>query len=89
VQAYRCARSAAPALSERHRRHPFPLVLGPFVQSGVYDLPLVHYESSGDDQHRPGRRLSRRGPTGSVFIVERLMDAAARQIGMDRAPFAK
>src|ERR1700737_3067205 len=21
-----------------------PLVLGPFVQSGVYDLPLVHYE---------------------------------------------
>ena len=22
----------------------FPLVLGPFVQTGVYDLPLVHFE---------------------------------------------
>ena len=40
-----------------------PLVLGPFVQTGVYDLPLVHYEVQvGDDQHRAGRRLSRRGP---------------------------
>jgi hypothetical protein len=25
-----------------------PLVLGPFVQSGVYDLPLVHYDINAD-----------------------------------------
>jgi len=60
------------------------LVLGPFVQSGVYDLLLVHYEvkavmtnTAPVDAYRGAGR-----PEG-VFIVERLMDAAARQIGMD------
>ncbi|KQW18295.1 carbon monoxide dehydrogenase [Afipia sp. Root123D2] len=61
-----------------------PLVLGPFVQTGVYDLPLVHFEVKAV--------LTNTAPTGAyrgagrpeaVFIVERLMDAAARQLGMD------
>jgi carbon-monoxide dehydrogenase large subunit len=80
------------ALGRRHRRlftgagTIIPLVLGPFVQSGVYDL-LVHYEVKADDAYRTGRCLSRRPPEG-VFIVERL-DAAARQIGMDPRAICK
>ncbi|HKS19091.1 MAG TPA: xanthine dehydrogenase family protein molybdopterin-binding subunit [Bradyrhizobium sp.] len=61
-----------------------PLVLGPFVQSGVYDLPLVHYEvKSVMTNTAPVGAYRGAGRPETVFIVERLMDAAARQIGMD------
>src|SRR5450432_2383132 len=61
-----------------------PLVLGPFVQSGVYDLPLVHFEvKSVMTNTAPVGAYRGAGRPEAVFIVERLMDAAARQIGMD------
>jgi carbon-monoxide dehydrogenase large subunit len=61
-----------------------PLVLGPFVQSGVYDLPLVHYEVKAVMTHTaPVGAYRGAGRPEGVFIVERLMDAAARQLGMD------
>jgi aerobic carbon-monoxide dehydrogenase large subunit len=61
-----------------------PLVLGPFVQTGVYDLPLVHYETKAVMTHTaPVGAYHGAGRPEAVFIVERLMDAAARQIGMD------
>src|SRR3954449_6827889 len=61
-----------------------PLVLGPFVQSGVYDLPLVHYEArTVITNTAPVGAYRGAGRPEGVFIVERLMDAAARQIGMD------
>ena len=61
-----------------------PLVLGPFVQSGVYDLPLVHYEVKAVMTNTaPVGAYRGAGRPEGVFIVERLMDAAARQIGMD------
>src|SRR3954452_16920791 len=61
-----------------------PLVLGPFVQSGVYDLPLIHYEIKSVMTHTaPVGAYRGAGRPEGVFIVERLMDAAARQIGMD------
>jgi len=61
-----------------------PLVLGPFVQTGVYDLPLVHYETKAVMTHTaPIGAYRGAGRPEAVFIVERLMDAAARQIGMD------
>src|ERR1700732_2635665 len=61
-----------------------PLVLGPFVQSGVYDLPLIHYEVNAVMTHTaPVGAYRGAGRSEGVFIVERLMDAAARQIGMD------
>src|SRR5579872_1545607 len=61
-----------------------PLVLGPFVQSGVYDLPLVHYDIKAVMTHTaPVGAYRGAGRPEGVFIVERLMDAAARQIGMD------
>ncbi|WP_375415198.1 xanthine dehydrogenase family protein molybdopterin-binding subunit [uncultured Bradyrhizobium sp.] len=61
-----------------------PLVLGPFVQSGVYDLPLVHYEAKTVMTNTaPVGAYRGAGRPEGVFIVERLMDAAARQMGMD------
>src|ERR1700722_4325647 len=61
-----------------------PLVLGPFVQSGVYDLPLVHYEIKAVMTNTaPVGAYRGAGRPEGVFIVERLMDAAARQLGMD------
>ena len=61
-----------------------PLVLGPFVQTGVYDLPLVHFEvKSVMTNTAPVGAYRGAGRPEAVFIVERLMDAAARQIGMD------
>lgn len=61
-----------------------PLVLGPFVQTGVYDLPLVHFEVQTVMTHTaPVGAYRGAGRPEAVFIVERLFDAAARQIGMD------
>src|SRR5471032_1888519 len=61
-----------------------PLVLGPFVQSGVYDLPLVHYDIKAVMTNTaPVGAYRGAGRPEGVFVVERLMDAAARQIGMD------
>jgi len=61
-----------------------PLVLGPFVQTGVYDLPLVHFEIKAVMTHTaPVGAYRGAGRPEGVFIVERLMDAAARQIGID------
>ncbi|WP_458756949.1 xanthine dehydrogenase family protein molybdopterin-binding subunit [Afipia sp. TerB] len=61
-----------------------PLVLGPFVQTGVYDLPLVHFEVKAVMTHTaPTGAYRGAGRPEAVFIVERLMDAAARQLGID------
>src|SRR5271170_4268220 len=61
-----------------------PLVLGPFVQSGVYDLPLVHYDLKAVMTHTaPVAAYRGAGRPEAVFVVERLMDAAARQLKMD------
>ncbi|MDB5620192.1 xanthine dehydrogenase family protein molybdopterin-binding subunit [Tardiphaga sp.] len=61
-----------------------PLVLGPFVQTSVYDLQLVHYDIKAVMTHTaPVGAYRGAGRPEAVFIMERLMDAAARQIGMD------
>jgi len=61
-----------------------PLVLGPFVATGVYDLPLIHFDIKAVLTHTaPVGPYRGAGRPEAVFIVERLMDAAARQIGMD------
>jgi carbon-monoxide dehydrogenase large subunit len=61
-----------------------PLVLGPFVQTGVYDLPLVHFEVKTVMTHTaPVGAYRGAGRPEAVYIVERLFDAAARQTGMD------
>src|SRR4051794_16686397 len=61
-----------------------PLILGPFVQTGVYDIPLVHYDLKAVMTHTaPVGAYRGAGRPEAVFVVERLMDAAARQIGID------
>ncbi|MGP9810425.1 xanthine dehydrogenase family protein molybdopterin-binding subunit [Rhodopseudomonas sp. NSM] len=61
-----------------------PLVLGPFVQTGVYDLPLVHFDIKAVMTHTaPVGAYRGAGRPEAVYIIERLMDAAARQLKMD------
>jgi aerobic carbon-monoxide dehydrogenase large subunit len=61
-----------------------PLILGPFVQTGVYDLPLVHYDIKAVMTNTaPVGAYRGAGRPEAVFVVERLMDAAARQLKMD------
>ena len=61
------------------------LLIGPWVQTSVYDIKPVDFHFKGV--------LTNTAPTGAyrgagrpeaIFIMERLMDEAARQIGMDR-----
>jgi carbon-monoxide dehydrogenase large subunit len=62
-----------------------PMVVGPWVQTSVYDIPVIdfHFRCA----------LTNRAPTGAyrgagrpeaIFIMERLMDEAARATGIDR-----
>src|SRR5947207_7309193 len=84
VQAYRVRSIGATGAYLTGAGSIIPLVLGPFVQSGVYDLPLVHYEVKAVmTNSAPVGAYRGAGRPEGVFIVERLMDAAARQIGMD------
>jgi carbon-monoxide dehydrogenase large subunit len=61
-----------------------PLVLGPFVATGVYDLPLIHFGIKAVMTNTaPLGAYRGAGRPEAVYVVERLMDAAARQLGMD------
>lgn len=61
-----------------------PLVLGPFVATGLYDLPLVHFDVKAVlTNTAPVGAYRGAGRPEAVYVVERMMDAAARQIGID------
>jgi carbon-monoxide dehydrogenase large subunit len=84
VLAYRVRSIGATGAYSSGTGNIIPLVLGPFVQTGVYDLPLVHFEVKTVMTHTaPTGAYRGAGRPEGVFIVERLMDAAARQIGID------
>jgi carbon-monoxide dehydrogenase large subunit len=84
VLAYRVRSTGATGAYSSSTGNIIPLVLGPFVQTGVYDLPLVHFEVKTVMTHTaPVGAYRGAGRPEGVFIVERLMDAAARQLGMD------
>jgi len=84
VMAYRVRSVGATGAYSSGAANIIPLVLGPFVQTGVYDLPLVHFEVMTVMTHTaPVGAYRGAGRPEAVFIVERLFDAAARQIGMD------
>ena len=84
VQAYRVRSVGGTGAYSAGAGNIIPLVLGPFVQTGVYDLPLVHFEvKSVMTNTAPVGAYRGAGRPEAVFIVERLMDAAARQIGID------
>ena len=61
------------------------LMIGSWVQTSVYDIPVIDFHTKGV--------LTNTAPTGAyrgagrpeaIFIIERLMDEAARQTGIDR-----
>ncbi len=61
------------------------LLIGPWVQTSVYDIPLIDFHFQAV--------LTNTAPTGAyrgagrpeaIFIIERLLDEAARQTGIDR-----
>jgi carbon-monoxide dehydrogenase large subunit len=84
VLAYRVRSIGATGAYSAGAANIIPLVLGPFVQTGVYDLPLVHFEiKTVMTNTAPVGAYRGAGRPEAVFIVERLFDAAARQIGMD------
>jgi len=61
-----------------------PVVLGPRVQNGVYDVPLVHARVRAAFTNTmtvsPYRGA---GQPEAVYLIERLFDAAAASIGID------
>jgi carbon-monoxide dehydrogenase large subunit len=84
VQAYRVRSTGATGAYSAGAGNIIPLVLGPFVQTGVYDLPLVHFEIKTVMTHTaPVGAYRGAGRPEAVFIIERLLDTAARQIGID------
>ncbi len=61
-----------------------PLVLGPFVSTGLYDIPLVRMETkSVMTNTAPIGAYRGAGRPEAIFTIERMMDAAARQLKID------
>jgi carbon-monoxide dehydrogenase large subunit len=61
-----------------------PLLVGPWVSTSIYDIPVVSLQITAV--------LTNAAPTGAyrgagrpeaIYIIERLMDAAARELGLD------
>jgi carbon-monoxide dehydrogenase large subunit len=62
------------------------LLIGPWVSTSVYDIPLVdlHYTAVLTNQAPTGAYRGAGRPE-AIYITERLMDAAARKMGLDGA----
>ncbi len=61
-----------------------PLLLGPFVATGIYDIPLVSFALKAVlTNTAPLSAYRGAGRPEAQYIIERLMDAAARATGID------
>lgn len=62
-----------------------PMVVGPWVQTSVYDIPIVDLHIRCVMTNTACTAAYRgAGRPEAIFIMERLMDEAARQTGIDR-----
>ena len=62
-----------------------PMVVGPWVQTSVYDVPLIDFHIRCVLTNTASTAAYRgAGRPEAIFIMERLMDEAARQSGIDR-----
>jgi carbon-monoxide dehydrogenase large subunit len=60
------------------------LMIGPWVATGIYDISTVDIAITGILTHRaPTGPYRGAGRPEAIYIIERLMDAAARQTGID------
>ena len=61
------------------------LMIGPWVQTSVYDIQTIDFHFKAVLTNTASTSAYRgAGRPEAIFIMERLMDEAARQIGMDR-----
>ena len=61
------------------------LMIGPWVQTSVYDIPVIDSTLPGRaDEHCVHWRLRGAGRPEAIYLMERLIDEAARQTGIDR-----
>lgn len=61
------------------------LLIGPWVQTSVYDIQTIDFNFKGVlTNTAPIGAYRGAGRPEAIFIMERLMDEAARQIGVDR-----
>jgi aerobic carbon-monoxide dehydrogenase large subunit len=62
-----------------------PLLIGPWVQTGVYDILTIDFHFRAVLTHTaPVGAYRGAGRPEAIYIIERLMDEAARQTGIDR-----
>ncbi len=62
-----------------------PMVVGPWVQTSVYDVPVIDFHIRCVMTNTASTAAYRgAGRPEAIFIMERLMDEAARQTGIDR-----
>ena len=60
------------------------LLIGPWVTTSVYDLPLIDVRIAGVLTHTtPTGPYRGAGRPEAIYLIERLIDAAARQSGID------
>ncbi len=61
------------------------LLIGPWVQTSVYDIPLIDFHMTAVLTNTASTGAYRgAGRPEAIYNIERLMDEAARQTGMDR-----
>lgn len=61
------------------------LLIGPWVQTGVYDIQTIDYHFRAVMTHTMSTAAYRgAGRPEAIYTIERLMDEAARQTGIDR-----
>jgi carbon-monoxide dehydrogenase large subunit len=62
-----------------------PLMVGPWVQTSVYHVPVIDFHLQGVMTNTaPTGAYRGAGRPEAIYIMERLMDEAARQTGIDR-----
>ncbi len=67
-----------------------PLVLGPKVLSGAYAIPHLHFRGRVVLTHTaPVNAYRGAGRPENLFVIERLLDAAARETGIDPVELRK
>ena len=63
-----------------------PLLIGPWVSTSIYDITTIDIGIKGVLTHTsPTGAYRGAGRPEAIYLIERLMDAAARKLGMDPA----
>jgi carbon-monoxide dehydrogenase large subunit len=68
----------------------YPVSFGPLhkgleIMTGIYDVPVVHFRACANlSNTAPTRPYRSSGRPEAMFVMERLIDLAARQCGFDR-----